>query len=133
MSELETLAKQRVPLLYFVPLRWLLGVTWIWFFVQFAVFTPNAALLSWTVLGLIAGILLLLGLFTVIGAFLSVLITYFGWLVFHISIFSPSLPTTPLSLLVISLALMSWKTGRILGLDKYLVEKWPVLDDLFIA
>jgi uncharacterized membrane protein YphA (DoxX/SURF4 family) len=133
MSEFEKLAKQRVPLLYFVPLRWLLGITWIWFFVQYSVFTPVPALLSWTVIGLIAGILLLLGLFTGLGAFMSVLIVYFGWLVYGISIFTPTIPSTPLSLLVISLALMSMKTGRVLGFDMFLVKKVPVLVKLQVV
>jgi len=133
MSEFEKLAKQRIPLLYFVPLRWLLGITWIWFFVQYSVFTPVPALLSWTVIGLIAGILLLLGLFTGLGAFMSVLIVYFGWLVYGISIFTPTIPSTPLSLLVISLALMSMKTGRVLGFDMFLVKKVPVLVKLQVV
>jgi hypothetical protein len=133
MSEFEKLAKQRVPLLYFVPLRWLLGVTWIWFFVQYSVLTPVPALLSWTVIGLISGVLLLLGLFTGLGAFMSVLIVFFGWLDFGISIFSPTIPTTPLSLLVISLALMSLKTGRVLGFDMFLVKRVPVLVKLQVV
>jgi uncharacterized membrane protein YphA (DoxX/SURF4 family) len=133
MSEFEKLAKQRIPLLYFVPLRLLLGITWIWFFVQFSVLTPVPALLWWTVIGLISGVLLLLGLFTGLGAFLSVLIVYFGWLVYGISIFSPTIPTTPLSLLVISLALMSLKTGRVLGFDMFLVKKVPVLVKLQVV
>jgi uncharacterized membrane protein YphA (DoxX/SURF4 family) len=137
MSELEKLAKQRVPLLYFVPLRWLLGITWIGYFVQFAILTPVPGLLSWAVFALISGILLLLGLFTGLGAFLSLLISYIGWLVFGtssgIGIFSPNIPTTPLSLVAISIVLLSWKTGRVLGLDKYLVGKAPLLERLQIV
>lgn len=136
MSELEKLARQRIPLLYFVPLRWLLGVTWISFFVRYTILTPVPGLLWWTVFALISGVLLLLGLFTGFGAFLSLLITYFGWLVFKTgtnTIFSLNQPTTPLSLLIISIALMSWKTGRVLGLDKYIVERMPVLAKLQIV
>jgi uncharacterized membrane protein YphA (DoxX/SURF4 family) len=92
---------------------------------------PVPALLSWSVFALIAGILLLLGLFTGFGAFLSLLITFFGWLVFGLSMFSPT--TTPLSLVVMSIALMSWKTGRVLGLDKYLAGKAPLLERLQIV
>jgi hypothetical protein len=133
MSQLEKLAGQRIPLLYFVPLRWLLGVTWISFFLRYTILTPVPSLHWWTVFGLISGVLLLVGLFTGFGAFLSLLITYFGWLVFKISIFPSAIPTTPLSLLIISIALMSWKTGRVLGLDKYVVERMPVLAKLQIV
>jgi len=133
MSQLEKLAKQRIPVVWFVPLRVALGITWIWYFLQYAVFTPNAGLLGWCVFALIAGILLFLGLFTGLGAFLSILIVFFGWLDFQIpQLFSPTVQTTALTLLVISIALLSWRTGRVLGLDKYLVDKAPILAKLFI-
>lgn len=126
MSQLEKVAKQRIPVVFFVPLRILLGLTWILYFVKYAVSLPNPALLSWSVIALIAGILLVLGLFTGLGAFLSTLLVYFGWLVFF-GIGELGRPTTALTLLLASIALLSWKTGRVLGLDKYIVEKVPVL------
>lgn len=124
MSDLETLAKQRVPLLYFVPLRWLLGITWIWFFIQYTILAPVPALLWWTVGALISGILLLLGLFTRLGAILSLLIAYSAAYLFTVSQIRAS---TAFTLVVVSIALIYWKTGRVLGLDKYLVGKMPAV------
>jgi hypothetical protein len=124
MSDLETLAKQRIPLLYFVPLRWLLGITWIWFFIQYTILTPNPALLWWTVGALISGVLLLLGWFTRLGAILSVLIAYSAAYLFVVSQIRSG---TAFTLLVVSIVLVYWKTGRVLGLDKYLVGKLPRL------
>lgn len=123
MSELENLAKQRIPLIYFVPVRLLLGITWIWFFIQETVLTPVPALLWWTVAGLIAGVLLLLGLFTKLGAFISLLIAYNAYFLFTVS--ALGLTTNAFTLLFVSIALVYWKTGRVLGIDKYLVGKLP--------
>lgn len=125
MSELEKLAKQRIPLLYFVPVRLLLGITWIWFFIQYTILTPVPALLWWTVGALIAGVLLLLGLFTKLGAFISLLIAYAAFPSFLFTV--SQISQNAFTLLVVSIALIYWKTGRVLGLDKYLVGKMPAV------
>jgi len=128
MSELENLAKQRIPLIYFVPVRLLLGISWIWFFIQAVFFQPPAvqqALLGWAVGALIAGVLLFLGFFTKLGAFISVLLAYEAYFSFSVTTFGFS--TNAFTLLFVSIALLYWKVGRVLGIDKYLVGKLPPL------
>jgi len=134
LSKFESLSKAKVPLLYFVPLRILTGLSWV---VWGALYL--AAYGIWAVVALIAGGLLITGLLTRLGAFLGVSLSYIGYFSASYSkIANIAPPYSPLvyaswPLFFAGLALLFWNTGRVLGLDSYLVEKAPFFAKIYLA
>jgi hypothetical protein len=121
VDSLEKLGTQRVRLLWFWPLRLLTGIAWIYW----SLLVLNT-LTAWAVVAMIAGVLLFIGLFARFGAFLGTALSYIAY--FGLAPIAPpfsqfSFATWPL--LFVDIALMFWTSGRVLGLDKFVVEKAP--------
>jgi uncharacterized membrane protein YphA (DoxX/SURF4 family) len=143
MSYFEKLSKQQVPLIYFVLLRIFTGLSWLLWSIWVLVGptsslseAPAAVQLSYpyAILALLAGIFLILGLLTRLGAFLGVLITYLGF--FNLVAIAPSFSALffALPFLMFScIVQLFWNTGRVLGLDKYVVPKIPFLAKIWLA
>jgi hypothetical protein len=124
VDSLEKLAKQSVPLIWFWPLRLLTGIAWIYW----GLLVLNT-LTGWAVIALIAGILLFIGLFARFGAFLGTALSYIAYFENSLAHIAPAFSafyfaTWPL--LFVDIALMFWTSGRVLGLDKFVVEKAPI-------